>query len=159
MCKRLVISSSYYEAVQREDVDVVDGPIERVIGGGVVTADGRTHELDVLVLATGFDAHAYVRPIELVGEGGRTLSEAWSGGPRAYRTVAVPGFPNMFMLLGPHSPIGNHSLMPIAEAQAEYALRWIELWRRGEVDAAAPTEEATHEYNERSAPPCRGRSG
>ena len=77
------------------------------------------------MLATGFDAHAYVRPMQIVGEDGVSLDEVWSDGPHAYRSVAVPGFPNMFMLMGPHSPIGNQSLVPIAEDQADYALWWI----------------------------------
>jgi hypothetical protein len=60
----------------------------------------------------------------------------------------VPGFPNLFMLMGPHSPIGNQSLVIIAEAQADYAMWWIDKIRRGHVVAAAPTETATKDYNE-----------
>ena len=66
----------------------------------------------------------------------------------AYRSVAVPGFPNLFMLMGPHSPIGNQSLIPVAEDQADYAMWWINKIRDGVVHAAAPTEAATKEYNE-----------
>ncbi|HTQ22526.1 MAG TPA: NAD(P)/FAD-dependent oxidoreductase, partial [Mycobacterium sp.] len=98
--------------------------------------------------ATGFDARAYVRPLNVIGEGGRTLDEAWADGPKAYRSVAVPGFPNMFMLMGPHSPIGNQSLVPIAEDQADYVMWWINELRNGRVRAAAPTEAATKQYNE-----------
>jgi cation diffusion facilitator CzcD-associated flavoprotein CzcO len=87
-------------------------------------------------------------PMELVGQDGRTLEEAWRGGRRAYRTVAVPGFPNFFMLLGPHSPIGNVSLIAVAETQAEYVMRWVELWRRGEVSTMAPRPDATERFNE-----------
>lgn len=82
---------------------------------GIVTTDGALHEVDLLVYATGFDARAYVRPLEVVGAGGVILDEVWADGPMAYRSVAVPGFPNMFMMMGPHSPIGNQSLIPIAE--------------------------------------------
>ena len=68
------------------------------------TRDGTLHPLDVLVLATGFDAHAFVRPIDVAGEGGRRLADAWSEANEAYRSVAVPGFPNFFMLVGPKQP-------------------------------------------------------
>ena len=102
----------------------------------------------VLVLATGFDAHAYVRPMEIVGENGVTLDEAWADGPHAYRSVAVPDFPNLFMLMGPHSPIGNQSLVIIAENQADYAMWWINQIRDGHVVSAAPTEAATKGYND-----------
>ena len=147
MCKRLVLSSGFYPAMQRDNVELVTEAIDHVRPEGVVTADGALHELDVLVLATGFDSHAYLRPIELVGKDGLTLEQAWRDGPRAYRTVALPGFPNFFMV-GPHSPFGNHSLMPIAEVQADYAMRWIRLWQRGLVDVLAPTEEATERFND-----------
>ncbi len=56
--------------------------------------------------------------MEIVGENGLTLDEAWADGPHAYRSIAVPGFPNLFMLMGPHSPIGNQSLVIVAETQA-----------------------------------------
>ncbi|MDT5082196.1 MAG: hypothetical protein QOJ80_6833 [Mycobacterium sp.] len=147
-CKRLALSGNYYRAVKRPRVAVVTASIDHIEPGGVVTADGTLHELDLLVLATGFDAHAYVRPMNVVGEHGRSLDEAWADGPAAYRSVAVPGFPNMFMMMGPHSPIGNQSLVPIAESQAEFALWWIEQIRDGNVVAAAPTEAATTKYNE-----------
>jgi cation diffusion facilitator CzcD-associated flavoprotein CzcO len=148
MCKRQVISMGYYRAVQKPSVHLVTDAIDHIEPRGVVTADGTLHELDLLVLATGFDAHAYVRPLEIVGETGVSLDEAWADGPSAYRSVAVPGFPNLFMLMGPHSPIGNQSLVIIAEHQANYALWWINKIRDGLVAAAAPTDVATKEYNE-----------
>lgn len=148
MCKRLAMSSHYYRAIQKPGVELVTAAIDHVEAGGVVTTDGVLHELDVLVLATGFDAHAYVHPIDLVGENGLTLEQAWAEGPQAYRSVAVPGFPNLFMLIGPHSPIGNQSLVIIAESQAEYAMWWIDQIRSGRVAAAAPTDTATKDYNE-----------
>jgi cation diffusion facilitator CzcD-associated flavoprotein CzcO len=149
MCKRQVAAGHFYRSVQRPGVEVVTESIERIEPRGVVTADGRLHELDLLVLATGFDARAYVRPMRIVGENGVSLDEVWSDGPHAYRSVAVPGFPNMFLLMGPHSPIGNQSMVPVAEDQADYALWWIEQIRDGRVATAAPTDAATKDYNER----------
>ena len=148
MCKRQVVAWHYYQAMQKPSVHLITEAIDHVEPRGVVTTDGALHELDLLVLATGFDAHAYVRPMQIVGESGMTLDEAWVDGPHAYRSVAVPGFPNLFMLMGPHSPIGNQSLVIIAEAQADYAMWWIDKIRRGHVVAAAPTETATKDYNE-----------
>jgi cation diffusion facilitator CzcD-associated flavoprotein CzcO len=127
---------------------VITEAIDHIEPSGIVTADGVLHELDLLIFATGFDARAYVRPMEIIGEGGRTLDEVWADGPMAYRSVAVPGFPNLFMMVGPHSPIGNQSLVPIAEDQANYVMWWIEQLRAGRVLAAAPTEAATKQYNE-----------
>jgi cation diffusion facilitator CzcD-associated flavoprotein CzcO len=147
MCKRLVMSADFYPAMQKPAVGLVTDAIERVEPRGIVTADGHLHELDVIVLATGFDAHAYLRPMQVTGEGGVTLEQAWSEGPRAYRTVALPGFPNLFTMMGPHSPIGNHSLVAIAETQAAYIAHWVRELRSGRVAAAAPTAEATATFN------------
>ena len=148
MCKRQIIAGHFYRSVQKPGVEVITEPIDHIEPRGVVTADGTLHEVDLLVYATGFDARAYVRPLTVIGEAGLTLDEAWADGPMAYRSVAVPGFPNLFMLMGPHSPIGNQSLIPIAEDQANYVMWWINQLRNGALYAAAPTEVATKEYNE-----------
>jgi cation diffusion facilitator CzcD-associated flavoprotein CzcO len=146
MCKRLVVSGGFYSAVQRDDVEVVDTSIERIEAGGVRTQDGALHELDVLVLATGFNSHAYIRPLELTAPDGRTLDAAWADGPRSYRTVALPGFPNFFMLIGPQSPVGNYPLTAIAETQADYAIAWIRRWIDGRIETASPRADAAARF-------------
>jgi cation diffusion facilitator CzcD-associated flavoprotein CzcO len=146
-CKRLIFSSEFYSAVQRPNVDVVIQKIQRIAPEGVVTGDGVLHPLDVLVLATGFHAHDYMRPMKLVGEDGRTLDDAWKDGPHAYRTVALPGFPNFFMLIGPHSPIGNYSLIDIAELQAGYIMECLSLYTQGRCTTVEPSDAATRAFN------------
>jgi len=147
MCKRLVMSGDFYPALQRPDVELVTERIERVEPQGIRTADGVLHELDVLVLATGFDAHAYMRPMELVGPHGETLEDLWPDEPNGYLTVALPGFPNLFCLMGPHSPVGNQSLISVAETQADYAMWFIERFRAGALASATPTTAATERFN------------
>jgi cation diffusion facilitator CzcD-associated flavoprotein CzcO len=149
MCKRLVISGGFYRAMQRDDVELVTAGIDHVERRGIVTADGQLHEVDIIVLATGFDTHAFFRPMELIGRDGIAADDVWRDGPRAYQTVSLPGFPNFFMMLGPHSPVGNHALTAVAESQANHILGWIERWRRGEFDTAEPTWPATELYNEK----------
>jgi cation diffusion facilitator CzcD-associated flavoprotein CzcO len=148
LCRRIILGPNYFRAIQKPGVALVTDDIDHIEPRGVVTTDGVLHKLDVLVYATGFDAHAYAAPMRITGEGDRTLSEAWADGAHAYRSVAVPSFPNMFTMLGPHSPIANQSLIPIAEDQANYALWWITQIRDGRVKAAAPTENATRRYND-----------
>src|SRR5262249_59815760 len=72
-CKRLILSPDFYDAIQHPNADLVTEAIDRVEPEGVRTVDGRLHELDVLVLATGFHADAFMRPMEIVGRGGKTL--------------------------------------------------------------------------------------
>ncbi|MFI6868462.1 flavin-containing monooxygenase [Nocardia sp. NPDC050406] len=149
MCKRLVVSDRFYKAIQRPDVELVTSGIDRVDAHGVVTADGRRHDLDVLVLATGFDAHAFMRPMAITGADGRTLDQAWAEGPRAFEGVMMPDFPNLFMLVGPHSPVANHPLTAVAEAQSARIVGWLRRWRAGEFTTVAPTAAATARYNAR----------
>ena len=146
MCKRLIMSRDFYPALQKEHVELVTEDIDHVEARGVVTVDGQLHELDILVLATGFDTHAWGID-QVVGEKGQSLEEAWDQGTRAYRSVAVPGFPNFFMLVGPNSPIGNISLIDVSEVQADYIMRCIRLLRKGRVKALAPTAEATQKFH------------
>ncbi len=125
-CKRLVISPDFYEAIQHPSAHLVTEPIAAVEPEGVRTTDGALHELDVLVLATGFRVDRFLRPIEVVGRGGLRLDDVWAERPSAYMAVAVPGFPNLFMLNGPNGPVGNFSLIEVAEAQFAYIRRLIE---------------------------------
>ena len=148
MCKRQVMAGHFYRSVQQPGVEVISDGIDHIEPRGVVTTNGTLHELDLLVFATGFDARAYVRPMEITGEDGVALNDVWADGPHAYRSIAVPGFPNLFMLMGPHSPIGNQSLIAIAEDQADYIIWWLNQIRDGRIVAAAPTEMATKLYNE-----------
>lgn len=119
-CKRLVISPDFYEAIQQPNAQLVTDPIVGVEPGGVRTSDGALHELDVLVLATGFRVDRFLRPIEVVGHEGVRLDDVWAERPSAYMAVAVPEFPNLFMLNGPNGPVGNFSLIEVAEAQFAY---------------------------------------
>ena len=86
-CKRLVFSGDYYAAVQQPSVEVVTDQIDHIEPRGVVTKDGTLHELDVLAFATGFDAHAYLRPLQVTGEHGVSLEQVWADLPLSYRSI------------------------------------------------------------------------
>ena len=146
MCKRLIMSRDFYPTLQKEHVELVTEDIARVEPRGVVTRDGVLHELDVLVLATGFDAHAWGVD-HVVGEGGVSLKQAWSNGIRTYRSVAMPGFPNFFMLVGPNSPIGNISIIDVSEVQADYIMQCLRLLRDGRCITVAPKLEAARRFH------------
>ncbi len=145
-CKRLILSEDFYRAVQLPHVELVTESIDRVEPNGVRTADGRLHELDVLVLATGFKTDAFVRPIDVVGRGGRTLASAWDPRPTAYLSISVPGFPNFFMLNGPNGPVGNFSLIEVAELQLGYIEQLLEPVRSGAASGVCATEPALAQF-------------
>lgn len=151
LCKRQVVSGTYYSALKARNASLVTEGIERIEAGGVRTADGTLHEADLLVLATGFRAHDYMRPMRVTGRDGRKLDDAWADGPRAYRMTAIPGFPNLFTVLGPNSPTGSISLQFSAELTARYIAQWLDRFRRGEVAEVEVTEEATESFNRQVA--------
>ena len=145
-CKRLVMSPDFYDAIQQPNAALVTEAIERVEPAGVRTRDGRLHELDVLVLATGFKADAFMRPMEIVGRDGVKLSEVWAQRPSAYLSISIPGFPNFFMLNGPNGPVGNFSLIEVAELQFAYVLSLVERLRAGECTEICASAEATDAF-------------
>ena len=145
-CKRLVISPDFYAAIQHPNAELVTDPIERIEPGGIRTKDGRLHELDVLVLATGFKADAFMRPMAVVGRSATTLEQAWTPRPEAYLSVSIPDFPNFFMLNGPNGPVGNFSLIEVAELQCRYVMQLIERLRAGECREICATRDALAEF-------------
>ena len=147
-CKRLVISHNFYDAVQRPTTRLVTDPIAGVEPSGVRTADGTLHELDVLVLATGFRVDRFLRPIEVTGRDGVSLDDAWDPRPVAYLSVSVPGFPNLFLLNGPNGPVGNFSLIDVAELQFAYVLQLVELLAAGRCREIAAGAGATSRFEE-----------
>lgn len=154
-CKRLIMSGDFYDAIQAPSAELVTAAIERVEPTGVRTNDGRLHELDVLVLATGFDAHAFMRPMRVVGRGGVTLAEAWADRPAAYLSITVPDFPNFFMLNGPNGPVGNFSLIEVAELQVAYILQLVERLAAGDCSEITPKPDALATYEAARAEAAR----
>ena len=141
-CKRLIISPDFYDAIQQPNAELVTEAIAGIEPGGVRTRDGRLHELDVLVLATGFKADAFMRPMEIIGREGLTLEQAWDPRPEAYLSISIPGFPNLFLLNGPNGPVGNFSLIEVAEIQLRYTMQLIDQIRSGACREVCATPEA-----------------
>jgi cation diffusion facilitator CzcD-associated flavoprotein CzcO len=145
-CKRLVMSPDFYQAIQEPNAEVVTEAIEGVEANGVRTRDGRLHELDVLVLATGFRVDRFLRPIQVIGREGLRLDAVWAERPSAHLSISIPGFPNLFMLNGPNGPVGNFSLIEVAELQLGYVLQLVELLRSQRCREISPNPEATRRF-------------
>jgi cation diffusion facilitator CzcD-associated flavoprotein CzcO len=154
-CKRLILSPDFYAAIQHPNADLVTDAIDRVEPEGVRTVDGRLHELDVLVLATGFHADAFMRPMEIVGRSNKTLDQAWTPRPEAYYSISVPDFPNFFMLNGPNGPVGNFSLIEVAEIQFRYIMQLIDPIRTGECREVCATRGALDAFERARANAAR----
>jgi cation diffusion facilitator CzcD-associated flavoprotein CzcO len=124
-CKRLAISNDFYPALARDNVNLVTARISRVTPGGVLTVDGTEHLVDTIIYSTGFRANELMAPLEIVGRGGRRLSDDWKDGAHAYLGVTVPGYPNLFLLYGPNTNLGHNSVILMLEAQVGYVLQCV----------------------------------
>ena len=142
-CKRLIFSGDFYEKIQRPNAHLITTPIERVEPNGVRLADGELRELDVLVVATGFRVDSFIRPTTVLGRGGCNLDDAWAEKPVAYLSLSVPGFPNFFMLNGPNGPVGNFSLIQIAEHQLHYIIQLLDEIRAGRCSEISAQRDAS----------------
>lgn len=125
-CKRVLVSDDYWATFERENVQLVTDPIERIEPSGVRTRDGTLHEADAIVLATGFKLGLAAAPFRIIGRGGRTLDEAWKRGAMAYKGMTVAGFPNWFIMMGPNTGPGHTSVLVYTEAQISHALQAIQ---------------------------------
>jgi cation diffusion facilitator CzcD-associated flavoprotein CzcO len=146
-CKRVVINATFYPAMQKPNAHLVTEGIERFEHDGIVTCDGQRHPFDVIVLATGFNPAAYMRPMEFLGNDGISIEQAWARKIQAYRSILLPGFPNFFLMLGPNSPIGNYSVICMAELQTDYAIKLVDAWREGKLQTIEAKTEAMQEWN------------
>jgi cation diffusion facilitator CzcD-associated flavoprotein CzcO len=120
--RRLPLETFYYEVYNRDNVeliDIKDTPIERITPKGIKTSE-KEHEFDIIIFATGFDAiTGAFDKIDLRGVGGVRLRDKWKHGPETYLGLMVEGFPNMMMLMGPHTALGN------IPRSIEYSVDWV----------------------------------
>jgi cation diffusion facilitator CzcD-associated flavoprotein CzcO len=120
--RRLPLETFYYEVYNRDNVelvDIIETPIERITSKGIKTSD-KEYEFDVIIYATGFDAitGSFDR-IDFRGIDGVRLKDKWKHGPQTYLGILVEGFPNMMMLMGPHTALGN------IPRSIEYSVDWV----------------------------------
>ena len=145
-CKRILISSTWYPALTQPNVQVETSPIRQVTEHAVVTADGREHPVDVIVLATGF--HVTDTPIaaRLHGRDGRSLAQTWGPSPRAYRGVTTANFPNLFRIGGAGTATGHISHILQIESGVRYAIGALRAMDAHGLSSVEVTEAAERAY-------------
>ncbi|OQU99963.1 hypothetical protein CLAIMM_05529 [Cladophialophora immunda] len=141
--RRPVCDTGYYQIFNQDNVEVIslqETPIISMTPTGIETADGKIHELDVLIFATGFDAvdGSYLR-VNIQGRNGKTLKQHWEHGPTAFAAVSMSGFPNMFLITGPQGPFAN---IPCAiESEVNFiteCIRYAECISKARTNSATP---------------------
>jgi 4-hydroxyacetophenone monooxygenase len=119
--KRILLDNGWYAALRRPDVELVTDAVSEITATGVRTSSGAEHEVDVVVLCTGFEAQRLLHPMDIRGRDGGSIRDDWGDDdPHAYLGVATPGFPNLLFMYGPNTNPGGGSYIFIAECQARY---------------------------------------
>ena len=146
-CKRILISNDYYPAIAKDTTDLVTDPIAEVRPNSIVTADGTERPIDVLIVATGFFVTDNPTARLVRGRDGSSLAEYWDEhGMSAYKGITVPGFPNMFYLLGPNTGLGHSSMVQMAEAHANYTVDAVRTMDRHGLASVDLRPEVLEEY-------------
>jgi cation diffusion facilitator CzcD-associated flavoprotein CzcO len=146
-CKRILLSSEFYPAIQRANVELVTDAIDHVTASGIVTADGVEHPLDVIVLATGYRATDYLHGLDVVGRDARRLHDDWTE-PRAYLGMVVAGYPNFFVFYGPNTNQGGNSILLILEAESRYVVDALQTMDREGIEVIEVKDAVVDAYNE-----------
>ena len=147
-CKRVLVSNDWYPALARDNVELITEPISHLTTDAIVTADATAHDLDVLIVATGFQATEQPIADLIKGKDGRTLGQAWSErGVQGYKGATVHGFPNLFFVVGPNTGLGHSSMVYMIESQVNYLVdAWRQLRRHG-LATVEPTTAAEDAWN------------
>jgi cation diffusion facilitator CzcD-associated flavoprotein CzcO len=146
-CKRLMLTDEWYPTLSKPNVELISEPIDEITPTGVRLRDGSERPADVLVLATGFRSHGFVAPMQIVGVGGRALSDEWAEVAHAYLGMSVPGFPNMFLLYGPNTNGGTGSVIYTLEAGVEHVIAALGQLERAHARSIEVRREATDAFN------------
>ena len=127
-CKRLLISNSWFLALQKPNVALISQPVVAVKPKEIVAGDGNSYACDVIIWGTGFKASEFISPVKVYGESKHgdvpELSAQWRSGPAATRLgIAVAGFPNLFLVVGPNTGLGHNSIIFMIECQVNYIVK------------------------------------
>ena len=139
--KRILFSDTYFEAIARDNVDLITDDIDNISETGIRTVDGAQRDHDVIIYATGFYANPFLKELDIKGTGGRTLKEHWQNGAYAYLGVMTHGFPNLFFLYGPNTNTGHTSIVFKLEQEVGYIVQLIQKAGDGAICVAQETEQ------------------
>ncbi|KAA1477245.1 FAD/NAD-binding domain-containing protein [Dentipellis sp. KUC8613] len=144
-CRRITPGPGYLEALCEDNVTFETTHIDHVTPTGITLKDGRTQPLDVLVCATGFDT-SYDQRFPIIGRNGISLSKRWASHAEAYLSLAVDGFPNMFLGLGPNAGVNSGSLIVMLEKVVDYVVAATAKMQRERIASMEAKSAATRDW-------------
>ncbi|MEM0947822.1 MAG: NAD(P)/FAD-dependent oxidoreductase [Pseudomonadota bacterium] len=144
-CKRQIESTEYYPTFNRSNVSLVPRAVSKLTEDAIVDVAGNLHKVDVIILATGFETTKYLSSINVYGENGLSLKEAWTRRAAAFVGVTVPRFPNFFILYGPNTH-GGYSVIAQLECAARLAARLVRKMKKKGWSRVDTPQEALDSY-------------
>jgi 4-hydroxyacetophenone monooxygenase len=146
--KRLIVDNNWFPTIGRSNVELVTDSIEAVTASGVVMSDGTSHDVDVIILATGFESNRFLWPMDVRGKSGTSLEALWGDDPRAYLGITVPDYPNMFCLYGPNTNIVHGgSIIYQVECQVRYVMACVMELIQTDIKSLECRDKVNIEYN------------
>lgn len=146
-CKRILLSNDYYPALLRSNVQVVTENLLRIEADAVVTADGIKHPVDCIIFGTGFQATDPLPRGCIIGRDAVDLVDCWHDGAHAYLGSSVPGYPNLFLIIGPNTGLGHNSMILMIEAQVTYILDALQHMQRQGIATVEVKPQVESAYN------------
>ncbi len=144
--RRMSLEQDFYEQMNKPNIHVVNikkNPVLEVVPEGIVTVDGKVHEVDIIALATGFDAiTGGLKDIKITGLNGETLQEKWKMGTWTFMGISTSGFPNFFFLYGPQGPTAYSNGPSCVEPQGDWVVDVLKSMREKGLSRIDPTKEA-----------------
>jgi 4-hydroxyacetophenone monooxygenase len=149
--KRILLDNNWYKTLLRENVELITDEIREIVRDGIVTVDGRSHQCDLIVFATGFNVAEMASRLNIIGRNGASLSQIWQlDNPQAYLGLTVPKLPNFFCMLGPNSGPGHGgSVIFQAECQVRYIISCMNFMAAKNLSTLEVREEVNKEYNKK----------
>jgi 4-hydroxyacetophenone monooxygenase len=145
----MLMDNGWFRMLTKDNVELVTEPVAEITATGIREANGRVHEVDVIIVATGFDVHRFLTTYETKGRDGRSLRDVWDDDDaRAYLGTAIPGFPNLFVLYGPNTQAGHGgSLIFVVEMQMHYVMSVLRQMLDNDIGAVEVRQDVHDVYN------------
>ncbi len=144
-CRRLTPGDGYLESFSKPNVKPVHDAIVKITPKGIMTSDGTEHEVDIIACATGFHV-AYLPHFKIQGTGGRMMRDGTQR--NVYASVAVPGFPNYFIINGPRGNWGQGCILPTHEVQVEYIMQCLKRIQEDSIASMNVKQRLTDQMND-----------
>ncbi len=135
--------------LQKDNCELITWPIANLAADGIRTVEGIEHQVDCIVFATGFEVSKSGAPFPVTGLNDRSLDVEWSRGAKAYKSVSVSGYPNLYMTFGPNSGPGHNSALVYMEAQIDYIVKGVKAVLKPGVKYLDVRDDVQHRHNQR----------